>query len=216
VVAVLLAGAGGSYLWLREEVPAQTSPEVGFARDMYVHHAQAVNMSLLIRNTVADKALNTLTHEIITGQAEQQGILLGWLDSRDVPAPDDSWQSMAWMTTPTGGHGTSHGTGQGTGHGNDQHGQSGQGSSGDEMAAMPGMATDAQLAQLSKARGAEREVLFLKLMLAHHRGGVDMAKAFLARSDEPQLVELATGIVTSQQREIDIITGLLADRGATT
>jgi uncharacterized protein (DUF305 family) len=43
-----------------------------------------------------------------------------------------------------------------------------------------------------------------------------MAKAFLARSDEPQLVELATGIVTSQQREIDIITGLLADRGATT
>lgn len=41
---------------------------------------------------------------------------------------------------------------------------------------MPGMATNSQLDELRKAKGKAAEVLYLKLMTAHHKGGVDMAK----------------------------------------
>ncbi len=41
---------------------------------------------------------------------------------------------------------------------------------------MPGMATKSQIEELRAASGREAEVLYLKLMTAHHRGGVHMAE----------------------------------------
>jgi uncharacterized protein (DUF305 family) len=204
LVLALGATAIGVTTWARTRPPAQTSPEVGFARDMSVHHAQAVTMGLLLRNRVPEP-FNTLTEEIITGQAEQQGIMLGWLNTHDVLAADDSWQSMRWMR----------GTSETAEHGSDHPGATSAPSpSGAGAASMPGMASDAELTQLAELRGTAREVLFLQLMLRHHRAGTDMARVYLERGSDEQLRELAQGIVTGQEREIQIMTELLTARNA--
>src|SRR5690242_9069049 len=54
LVLILLFGAVavGVSAWSRSSTPSQNSPDVGFARDMYTHHGQAVSMSMMIRNTV--------------------------------------------------------------------------------------------------------------------------------------------------------------------
>jgi uncharacterized protein (DUF305 family) len=203
LAVLLVAAAAGATAWVLRSgaVPSQASPEVGFARDMYVHHGQAVTMALLVREDTDDPVLESLAVDIITGQAEQQGRFVAWLDTQRVPPPDATWRSMAWMHAPANG------SGHGSGHG-------GADATAPAPTVMPGMATDAELSRLGTATGRPAEVLFLQLMLRHHRAGVDMADAFLARSDEPQLAALARGIVTSQQREVDIMTRLLAERGA--
>ena len=78
---------------------------------------------------------------------------------------------------------------------------------------MPGLATDAELAQLRSLTGVDAEKLFLKLMIAHHNGGIDMAEAVLARTTNKTVSSLARGMVKAQQSEVDYMEGLLAKRG---
>jgi uncharacterized protein (DUF305 family) len=49
-------------------------------------------------------------------------------------------------------------------------------------------------------------------MIAHHQGAVEMADAVLARSSNDVVVALAQSIVDSQTSEIDLMTGMLAER----
>jgi uncharacterized protein (DUF305 family) len=44
---------------------------------------------------------------------------------------------------------------------------------------------------------------FLKMMVPHHQGAIEMAKAELARGADPELKALALEIIDAQQREID-------------
>jgi len=75
---------------------------------------------------------------------------------------------------------------------------------------MPGLATPEQLQQLRDSEGVEAERVYLELMIAHHQGGVEMAEAVLARSDDPLVTPLATGMVLVQQKEVDYMTDRLA------
>lgn len=77
---------------------------------------------------------------------------------------------------------------------------------------MPGMATSAQFDELRAATGVEAEKLFLTLMIAHHRGGLEMAEAVLARTTVPQVVTMAKGIIVSQQADIDAMQAMLDAR----
>ncbi len=43
---------------------------------------------------------------------------------------------------------------------------------------------------------------FVTMMIPHHQGAVDMAKALLLYTRDPQLRNLAQGIITEQQNEI--------------
>ena len=44
---------------------------------------------------------------------------------------------------------------------------------------------------------------FLDMMIPHHVGAIEMAKAELAKGEDPELKALAEDIVTAQEREID-------------
>lgn len=220
LVLVVLSGAVavGVSAWARSSTPSQNSPDVGFSRDMYAHHGQAVAMALMMRNTVAEP-FNTLTEDVITGQAEQQGMMLGWLQEHDVLVADDNWKPMAWMAGTSGmadmsEHGTVPVTVPSAEPSPSATGSSAQ-TSPAGWAVMPGMATDAELTQLAQLQGKQREILFLRLMVRHHRAGTDMAGTYLELGNDRQLRELAQSIVTSQSREITILTDLLAERGAT-
>jgi len=75
--------------------------------------------------------------------------------------------------------------------------------------AMPGYATTAQIEALEAATGDEANRLFLELMIAHHRGGIEMADALLARSTDELVTPLARAIVVAQQSDIDYMEELL-------
>ncbi|WP_234347754.1 DUF305 domain-containing protein [Streptomyces specialis] len=166
--------------------PGEDSADVGFARAMAVHHQQAVEMSFIVRDRTDDEEVRLLAYDIINTQANQRGMMLGWLETWGVPKSTP--EPMAWM---------------GEGHG---------GSGG--AAAMPGMATDEDLDALRAAEGRDAEVLYLELMTAHHRGGVEMAEAATGLAETGEITNLASGMVRAQDSEIQLMTGMLAERGA--
>ncbi|MFF9011938.1 DUF305 domain-containing protein [Streptomyces sp. NPDC014870] len=68
---------------------------------------------------------------------------------------------------------------------------------------MPGMATEAQLAQLRKAKGAAFDELFLKLMITHHEGAVTMAAEVLGNGNNVLVEEMANDVIAQQSAEIN-------------
>jgi len=51
---------------------------------------------------------------------------------------------------------------------------------------------------------------FVTMMIPHHQGAVDMAKALLLQTQDPELRNLAQGIITEQQNEIRLMQSWLA------
>ncbi|MFJ3903104.1 DUF305 domain-containing protein [Streptomyces sp. NPDC090025] len=74
--------------------------------------------------------------------------------------------------------------------------------------AMPGMATEAQLAQLRAAKGAAFDRLFLKLMIAHHEGAISMAADVLREGNAVLVEEMADDVIAQQSAEIERMRGL--------
>lgn len=48
--------------------PDATSADAGFARDMQVHHNQAVEMSMIVRDNITDETLRTIAYDIALTQ----------------------------------------------------------------------------------------------------------------------------------------------------
>ncbi|MDP8949557.1 MAG: DUF305 domain-containing protein [Actinomycetota bacterium] len=82
--------------------PADDSAEAGFARDMIVHHAQAVEMSEIVRGKTESEELRTLAADIALTQQAQIGQMQGWLQVWDLP-PTGTEPAMSWMGHPTEG-----------------------------------------------------------------------------------------------------------------
>lgn len=74
---------------------------------------------------------------------------------------------------------------------------------------MPGMASQEDLGDLESATGEEADELFLRLMIRHHRGGLQMAAAAIDEADDDDVVRLATAIRDGQAAEIDAMEDLL-------
>ena len=171
-------------------VPAVDSADAGFARDMAVHHQQAVEMSYIVRDRTDDEDVRRLAYDIAQTQANQRGMLFGWLDLWELPKISvDGY--MTWMKDK--GHG--------------EHQAKGG-------ALMPGMATDGELEQLGKLKGRQAEVLYLQLMTDHHMGGVTMARACAQRCEVQVEKKLAQGMVDAQQSEMELMADMLKERGS--
>ncbi|MFF3089714.1 DUF305 domain-containing protein [Streptomyces nojiriensis] len=180
--------------------PGLRSPDAGFARDMAVHHQQAVEMSFIVRDRTQDEAVRTLAYDIANTQANQRGMLLGWLDLWGLPKVVAGEPPMSWMGA-SGGHGGH------AGHGAD-------GGAAKPGALMPGMATREELDQLGAASGRDAEVLFLQLMTDHHKGGVTMAEGCAQQCETPVEKALAQGMVDAQRSELTLMADMLRQRGA--
>ncbi|MEU4271290.1 DUF305 domain-containing protein [Streptomyces sp. NPDC026092] len=196
VLALLFAGgavtvASGEDEGAAAASPASVSADAGFARDMSVHHQQAVEMSFIVRDRTEDADVRRLAYDIANTQANQRGMMLGWLDMWGLPKVESGTEPMAWMGM--GGHGD---TGPLDG------------------ALMPGMATDTELDRLRKASGKEAEILYLQLMIDHHKGGVHMAQGCVDKCSVEVEKNLAQGMVEAQESEIGLMTMLLEQRGA--
>lgn len=202
-----------------KDPPSDTSVEAGFARDMKVHHAQAVTMSFMIRDLTDDESVRMLAYDIAATQQNQIGQMTGWLDlwglTQTTTRPPMEWMSPAGMAA-MGGHpmvpgaaapGPATGTGSATVPGPVTV-------TGPDAPQMPGMATKAQLDRLAGLRGVQAEVLFLQLMITHHQAGVAMAQDALDHARSQVVRDLAKGMVAGQNAEIAQMRQWLAERGA--
>lgn len=105
LAAVLLAGAVAGValsLLFGTRPPGDDSVEAGFARDMAVHHAQAVQMAEIARDRTESEAIRTLVTDIALTQQGQIGQMQGWLAIWDLPAVGPE-PAMSWMGHPMEG-----------------------------------------------------------------------------------------------------------------
>ncbi|MFD3615765.1 DUF305 domain-containing protein [Streptomyces sp. NPDC058676] len=189
---VLVAAGAITYAVAEDDgsgtVPAADSADAGFARDMAVHHQQAVEVSYIVRDRTDDEEVRRLAYDIAQTQANQRGMLLGWLDLWGLPKVSAD-APMTWMGM-------------------------GDMPSGKDGALMPGMATNTELKKLDTLSGKQAEVFYLQLMTDHHKGGVHMAEGCVDRCTVGVEKRLAQGMVDAQKSEIGLMTDLLKERGA--
>lgn len=104
LAGVFLVGAvlAGFYLSLSYRPPADDSAEAGFARDMAVHHAQAVQMAEIVQRRTESDEIRLLATDIALTQQGQIGQMQGWLAAWRLPQTGDE-AAMAWMGHPTDG-----------------------------------------------------------------------------------------------------------------
>lgn len=77
---------------------------------------------------------------------------------------------------------------------------------------MPGMVTPEQMARLDAARGTDFDRLFLRLMINHHLGAVDMVEALFAApraAQDPDIFRFATDVAADQLDEIGVMERIL-------
>ena len=168
-------------------VPADDSPEAGFARDMQVHHSQAIEMAMEIYRKTDDEQLAVVAYDIATGQSGQRGEMFDWLVQWGLPQAGG--QMMAWMAAADVGH---------------AHGGATAGATlTDAEAEMAmGMATSSELDALKDATGQDADCLFLGLMIRHHEGAIPMADAVLDLGSEPRVRTVAKSMKEGQTAEI--------------
>lgn len=189
VVAALLlvfAGYAAGTLIPRWQMPGDSSPEAGFARDMSAHHAQAVALGMIAFQKATNPDVRTLGGDIAITQQGQIGIMQTWLTNWDLPLNSTN-PPMSWMPD-----------GPSLMRGN----------------LMPGMATQAEMDQLRNATGTQVDILFCQYMLRHHLGGLHMVDGILAESHNQQVIDLATAMKSGQQGEIQVLQDLLTKLGA--
>ncbi|NUT22698.1 MAG: DUF305 domain-containing protein [Hamadaea sp.] len=166
--------------------PADDSPEAGFARDMSTHHAQAVEMSMIAAARATDPEVRQLGYDIALTQENQIGQMQTWLTFWGLNPTSDQ-PAMAWM--PDGQASVKNGL-------------------------MPGMASQAEVQELRDAKGKQVDILFLKLILTHHLGGIHMVDGLLAASKNPEVVSLAENMKAGQQNELTVIQNLQKKLGS--
>lgn len=96
-IGALLVGAAWTTNTLQRQPPAESSADVGFARDMADHHGQAVELAELVRTRTDDPAIRLLATDIALTQQAQIGQMRGWLEAWDRSLTSTA-PAMAWMS----------------------------------------------------------------------------------------------------------------------
>lgn len=181
---IALSAADGGSADRNLTVPAEDSVAVGFSRDMAVHHQQAVEMSFLVLGRGTSPRVRTLAYDIANTQAVQRGMMLGWLALWG-RTPTSGKPAMDWMHMPPPGP--------------------------EERRAgvlMPGMASRSEMDGLRDSRGRDADLLYLRLMTDHHRGGAHMAEAVTGASGPDVVVRSARKMAEGQRTEIALMSSL--------
>ena len=190
VAAVVLAPAVGLAAWQAPgagQAPAVNKADVDFMAGMIPHHAQAVLIAGWAPTHGARSDVRILCERIVVGQKDEIALMQMWLSDHGQPVPAaDATHHVMKM-------------------GDTEH-----------RMLMPGMLTDAELAQLDKARGPEFDRLFLTFMIKHHEGALkmvdDLFESYGGAQDET-VFRLASDIHADQQAEIERMQLMLSGGG---
>lgn len=154
-----------------------TQADIDFMTGMISHHAQAIVMAQWADSNDAGPSVRVLCSRIINAQRDEIRIMQGWLRDRNQPVPEPDMMGMGMMMI----NGAMH------------------------RMIMAGMLTPEQMAALHAARGPEFDRLFLRGMIQHHKGAVQMVKDLVATPGAAQdelTFKLASDINVDQTTEI--------------
>jgi uncharacterized protein (DUF305 family) len=198
--ALLIGLALLAFLLPRLSKPATPSIEtpsaidIGFAQSMSLHHQQAIAMSQLMLDG-RPTPLAQFARGIASAQLLELGEMRGWLRLWDAPFIAAK-QGMDWMRSAD------------------------RALTPEELqylldcqrapTGMTGLATDDQVNRLRFIDGRERDARYLRLMLAHHDGGLPMARFVAEQARVAAVRELAARVVLEQSKEIYLIQRMLA------
>ncbi len=161
--------------------PGYTDADVRFMQGMIPHHAQALEMTALVRQHATTDAVRQMALRMEISQRDEIALMESWLRSRGEPV------------AMSGGH---------MGH----MGNTGDdGGDGPGSGLMPGMLTPDQMEELRNARGVEFDRLFLRYMIQHHQGAIDMvSRLFMASgaAQESTIFKFAEDVEVDQAMEI--------------
>ena len=101
-IAAFLALLVALATFVSSREPGDSSAEAGFARDMSVHHAQAVEMAEIVRDKTESEEMRIMAANIALTQQAQIGQMQGWLDVWGLPSTGTE-PAMSWMGHPTEG-----------------------------------------------------------------------------------------------------------------
>jgi uncharacterized protein (DUF305 family) len=161
-----------------------TAADAQFMTHMIGHHAQAIVMANWAPTHDASPAIRILAARIINAQQDEIATMQRWLRDRRQPVPD----AVPGMKMVMDGV--------------------------EHVMLMPGMLTEAQMAELDRARGKEFDRLFLTYMIQHHRGATSMVSelfgSYGAGQDET-IFKFASDVNVDQTTEIERMQRMLAD-----
>lgn len=152
-----------------------------FMQMMIPHHAQALEMTELAAEHARDRRVRLLAERIEAAQGPEIAMMAAWLEDRNLRVP------RADDAADEFDHG--------------EHGHT-------EMA---GMLTPAQLDKLAAARGTAFDRLFLRYMIGHHEGALEMADETAGGGLDVIAGETRDGVSSSQSAEIARMKQVLAD-----
>jgi uncharacterized protein (DUF305 family) len=153
--------------------------DVNFVQSMVVHHAQALEMGRLARTRAEDPKVRAMAERITDSQGAEILNMSSWLKRHRLYVPSRQDLEMHM-----------------------QHMEHG-------MMRMPGMVAPAQMDALEAARGARFDATFLRLMIGHHEGALEMASDVGNDGRAIVVGELAAEVSSGQQAEIGRMRTLL-------
>jgi uncharacterized protein (DUF305 family) len=163
--------------WLNKPDHESFNPvDVGFLNDMETHHNGAINLSFDYLDRAHDPVVRHIAQDIISSQSQELAVMNSYLNSAGgASAVPNQDVAMAWMGHPV------------------------------RPADMPGMPTQAEVAQLDASSGLAADDLYTHLMIRHHAGGIAMAEYAAQHGEHPGVRALAATMAKVQRTEIDEI-----------
>jgi uncharacterized protein (DUF305 family) len=162
-----------------------TPADVKFMQGMIHHHAQAIDMTELLKTRTGSEDMKKLGLRIQVSQRDEIKMMQTWLQAHGQAAPDPHAMHMPGMIMPGMDHGP----------------------------LMAGMLTPEEMARLAGLKGAEFDRYFLEGMIKHHAGAITMVKELFASPGAAQdstIYAFASDVVADQQMEIDRMSRMLA------
>jgi len=173
---------------------APAPADVSFMQGMIMHHAQAVEMTDLLRTRSRDAAMQALGKRMSISQSDEMEYMKQWLEDRGAPVSMKMDMSKMDHSDPKVAAAMQHM---------------------DAMPLMPGMLSPQQMEALAKATGPAFDHLFLTGMIQHHTGALVMVEELFDTPGAGQdnvLYDFATDIDNTQSAEIKIMQEMLKDR----
>jgi len=154
-----------------------TEADIHFMSGMIHHHGQALAMARMAPTHGASPEIRRLCERIINAQTDEITLMSNWLRDRNQPIPDPSVPTMSMNMSGM------------------QH-----------TMLMPGMLSEEQMKELDAARGPDFDKLFLKYMIQHHKGALQMVTDVQAAPGAGQdefTFKLTSDVYADQSTEID-------------
>ncbi len=162
-----------------------TAADVKFMQGMIHHHAQAIDMTELLKTRSDSDDMKKLALRIQVSQTDEIRMMQRWLQAHGQDAPDPHAMHMPGMIMPGMDHGPM----------------------------MAGMLTPEEMAHLATLKGVEFDRVFLAGMIKHHGGAITMVNELFASpgaAQDSNIYAFASDVVADQQMEIDRMSGMLA------